>query len=461
MLIRIPVAKFFHVILFALLFFPSCTDSDEGAIDGDGADGDVLDGDVTDTDHDGDPVADGDGNENEEEEPEAPSDDPADWVVDTSVDYEMKVSEHRWVVPSDTLPKRVEPDTANNNLDIQFHGERLFFAWRSAPTHFASEDVRMIIVSSPDEGQSWDFEYEIHMGADMREPRLLSFGGELTLYYFEAGVELINFAPVRLWRTKRLGPGEWSEPEIAVDQPEVPWDMKVRNGRAYLTSYMGNHYDVTADSAVEIYFKVSDDGLNFEKIDEKDYVFKGGSSEAAFEFDEDGNLWAVLRNEDGDETGFGSLLCTAASENLSDWQCPDKSDPERYDSPEMFRHGEDIYLVARRDVDGPYDQGLDELDFEEQKSKYLFDYSLRPKRSAIYKIDREEKKVVHLQDIPGCGDTAFPSIRRTGPHSFLLANYTSPLDDCDINWMHGQSSSRGTQIYFIEIEFKVKPAGGK
>ena len=53
----------------------------------------------------------------------------------------------------------------------------------------------------------------------------------------------------------------------------------------------------------------------------------------------------------------------------------------------------------------------------------------------------------------GVGDTAFPAVWRTGPHSFVMANYTSPLDEPDVSWLEGQSSRRGTQIYLMDIEF--------
>ena len=249
--------------------------------------------------------------------------------------------------------------------------------------------------------------------------------------------------------------GSWAEPEISVDQPEVPWDLKVRNGKAYMTSYMGNHYE-SGESAIEVYFKESEDGVNFTKVGGKDYVYKGGVSEVAFEFDAEGNLWAVTRNEDGDSTGFGSHVCFAPKDALSEWECSEHSDPERYDSPDMFRHGDEIFLAARRDIGGPYDEGRDDLSFAEQKSKYLMDYSFRPKGSALYRINREQRRVEKVLDLPGCGDTAFMSVRRLDTHSFLLANYTSPLDMTDSSWLDGQTDRRGTQIYFLTITFKAK-----
>lgn len=129
-----------------------------------------------------------------------------------------------------------------------------------------------------------------------------------------------------------------------------------------------------------------------------------------------------------------------------------RSDPERYDSPEMFRHGDELYLVARRDIGGPYDQGL-ELPVETARLRYQAAYWARPKRTAIYRIDQESQRVVHLMDLPSAGDTAFPAIRRTGPHTFLLANYSSPFDRPDIAWSEGQGSERGTQLYLFTLSF--------
>ena len=225
----------------------------------------------------------------------------------------------------------------------------------------------------------------------------------------------------------------------------MPWDLKFRNGKAWLSSYAGNHYS-TEESAIEVYFRSSDDGDHWELVDGRPFVYKGGVSETAFEFDADGSLWIITRNEDGDDSGWGSHLCWAPADELSDWQCPAQTDPLRYDSPEMFRHGDDIYIVGRRDVGGVFGAG--------EHPGSLLEYSARPKRTALYQVDKEAREVVHLFDLPGAGDTSFPSVRRTGPHTFLLANYTSPLDDPDINWISAQISDRGTQIYLLTLTFE-------
>jgi hypothetical protein len=51
-------------------------------------------------------------------------------------------------------------------------------------------------------------------------------------------------------------------------------------------------------------------------------------------------------------------------------------------------------------------------------------------------------------------------VRRTGAHSFLLANYSSPLgDEEDPTWIEGQTDARGTQIHLFEIDFEAPPSG--
>jgi hypothetical protein len=382
-----------------------------------------------------------------------PSDDPDHYPIDTAVEYDVELSDPRWVAPA-ALPPGVDPLASNNNVDLAFHGGRLFLAFRNAESHFASPRARMIVISTTDleGGGGWELEHVFALEADVREPRLLSHRGRLALYFFEAGTNPLAFEPKQIWRSER-GEGGWGGLAPVLIPGEVPWTMKVRGGRVYLTSYLGPHY-ASGPGELDLRFQVSDDGIAFAPVDPaRPAVYHGGVSEAAFELDEAGALWAVTRNEDGDATGFGSHLCTAPAGALAAWQCPSRASPERYDSPAIFRHGKDLYLAARRDLGGPFDQGLDALPFAERKAKYLAAYSLRPKRTALYRIDRGARAIVHLCDLPSAGDNAFPAVRRTGEHSFLVANYTSPLEMTGASWLDGQVSPRGTQIYLLALRF--------
>lgn len=391
---------------------------------------------------------------NDDEPLRAPSDDPADYDVDTSVEYEPVFSEPRWVVPSEALPETVRLFAANNNVGIALFEDRLFLGFRTSEMHFASRNTVMYVVSSTDMGESWDHELTIALGADVREPHFHESDGILFFTFFEAGTSPASFVPATLWRTRRVELGSWTGLEDWGEEGEVAWEIKERGGLLHMTSYMGNHYE-SGPSEVDVRFLASNDGASWNPVEGSDpVVYHGGCSEAAWELDVDGSLWAVMRNEDGDETGFGSLLCHAPAEHLSQWDCPDQSDPERYDSPRMIRHGDDIYLLARRDIDGPFDDGEDaDVPYYERRRDLQWEYWFRPKRTALYRIDREARQVVHLVDLPSAGDTAFPSVRRTGAHTFLIANYTSPLSDPDRNWLDGQQAPDGTQIYLIELNF--------
>jgi hypothetical protein len=273
------------------------------------------------------------------------------------------------------------------------------------------------------------------------------------LFYLECGTSPISFEPKRTWRIERSSGGEWSERAPVGEPGEVPWTIKWRGDRGYMTGYRGNHYDLGNPGEMDVFFRTTTDGVRWRPVNPgRPVVYHGGVSEAAFELDAGGDLWAVTRNEDGDASGFGHHICHAPSTDLAAWDC--KAGPERYDSPWMFRHGDEIYVAARRDIGGVFDQGDTTSSFGMRKKKYLLAYSFRPKRTAIYRLDRRARRLVLVTDLPSAGDTAFPSVRRLGHHSFLLANYTSPLDHPDLAWYRGQVSSAGTRIYFVRLTFR-------
>ncbi|MFH1807440.1 MAG: sialidase family protein [Pseudomonadota bacterium] len=383
----------------------------------------------------------------------APSDDPAAWDVATGVRYTPKLGAPTWLVPSRSLPDAIEVQISNNNVDIELFGDRLFMAWRTGPTHWASSRTTMHVVSSRNGGVSWDHELTVDLDTDLREPRLVQMHGELQLLFFEAGDNMFAFEPRALWRSFRRGSAQWTALEEWGEAGEVPWDVKVRGGVAYLTTYKGNHYQ-TGPSDISVRFYRSDDARSWRPVGERAEVYRGGCSEAAIEFMSDGSLWAVLRNEDGDATGFGSLLCRAPANDLGHWDCARRSDPRRYDSPELIRHGDSLYLLARRDVGGHYDQGPSKISVSERRLTNMIDYWNRPKRTALYLVDTAQRRVRWLQDLPSAGDTAFPSARRLDTHTFLVANYTSPVDDLDRSWLRGQGADDGTDIYALLLHFE-------
>ena len=378
-----------------------------------------------------------------------------DAVVDPAVGYEPVLSGPEWIVPSDRLPPSIRVQPANNNLSIAFHGGRLFLAWRSAPIHFASNAARLHVVSSPDMGKTWTPEVEVALGSDLREPFLLEVRGRLLLYFVELGARAYAFEPRALWRLHRTGPAAWSAPERWGGPGNVTWDFKVRGGRAWATSYEGKHYSVR-ESPVSVRFRTSTDGLDWSDVGPP-AVYRGGVSEVSFEFEPGGRLWAVTRNEDGDETGFGSHVATAPPGRPGEWAFPPQAAPDRYDSPRMFRHGKDVYVVARRDLGPPIGARWKELPVTLRKLLLWPTYSLRPKRTALYRLDPAARRLVPLLDLPSASDTAFPSVARVTAHTYLIANYSSPVTDADQSWLRGQL--RRTGIYFVMLRFVPRRPG--
>lgn len=167
-------------------------------------------------------------------------------------------------------------------------------------------------------------------------------------------------------------------------------------------------------------------------------------------------MWGVMRNEDGDDSGFGSRIFFASkSSYYQDWQLfpANASDPNIFESPRMFAHDGELYLIARRDLNPPFQRASRLLPFTVQKYINLAEYSERAHTTALWKLNRQTKTLEWIIDLPGCGDTAFPSILKIGPKRYLVANYSSPLKHTNWSWIHGQTSSEGTQIYLIEIVF--------
>jgi len=147
----------------------------------------------------------------------------------------------------------------------------------------------------------------------------------------------------------------------------------------------------------------------------------------------------VMRNEAGDENGFGSKICRAELDDPTDWDCID--DCRKFDSPLMFTHDDQAWLIGRRNVtdSGCFDLGLDPNDFShsERFTRYSADYWQQPKRCTIWHVDDETLAVTAIQDLPSAGDTCFPSILTIGD-AYEVWNYTSDPNQPDTPWLEGQ-----------------------
>ena len=98
-----------------------------------------------------------------------------------------------------------------------------------------------------------------------------------------------------------------------------------------------------------------------------------------------GSLFGVIRNEAGDEGGWGSKLCRASRAALGAWTCT--SDPRKFDSPNVFVHEGEVYFFARRNLanDGRYDLGVGSGLLRMLRNQLA--YITQAKRCALWRYD--------------------------------------------------------------------------
>lgn len=367
--------------------------------------------------------------------------------------HEVSILSTRRVVPGPGLPENLVVQTANNNLDVVRHGGRVFLAFRTAPHHFASSATTIQVVSSEDE-TSWRSETSISIGSDVREPRFLSLGESLFLYVSKLGTDPLAFQPSGVLVTERGSDGAWRSLVDAGLPGRVLWRARVVGGRAVATVYAGgeNIYDFNG-RALRLELLTTTDGRHWASFEPQGGpVYIGGASEADLALLPDGRVEAVARNEAGDETGWGSLLCSAPALGLP-WHC--QHDSRKYDSPFVFEHDGEAYLVARRNVteSGEYDVGwgprmvhgiVNEL-------KYIS----TGKRCSLWRFAGVKPRMAFVLDLPSRGDTCFPAVLDGQSDDVkIVYDYSSDIGGADVAWSVGQRNP--TFIYRHELRFSPR-----
>ncbi len=366
--------------------------------------------------------------------------------------HEVSVVSTRRIVPSTGLDARFEVQTANNNLDVVRHHGRVYLAWRSAPSHFAGTDTVINVASSEDE-LAWRFEASFRMQRDLREPRLLSLGDRLLLYVSRLGANPFDFQPQGVSVSERTADGNWSALEATGPRGAIAWRLKQYAGEALMVLYRGgeNLYSFNGEPmTVELWR--SPDGRRWRPYsDHGAVVLRGGGSETDFAVDRSGQLFGVVRNEAGDADGSGSKLCHASGATLGGWVC--KTDHRKYDSPLVFEHDGEIYVVGRRNLsgDGRYDVSSDRGPVGIVKNELA--YITTAKRCTLWNWIKAEDRLGFVLDLPSRGDTCFASRLDTeDPERLALYDYSSDIAGPELPWSAGQR--RPTYVYRHELAFK-------
>lgn len=365
-------------------------------------------------------------------------------VFDTEAAEGITHTPFEQLVPGPAVPPGQEVMGANNNVDAVAFDGRYYLAYRTAPTHFASPNAKLIMVSSADL-KTWAPEHVVHMpGHDLREPRFMVYQGRMFFFFFQGGKRALAFEPERIHAIVRDGAGEWSEPRAIYKPGFVAWRAKVHENQAYLSVYNGAGLYTLGERPGELRLLVSDNGFDWREVSAKPQVIAAGAEEGAFAFDAEGNLTAVVRLEVS-----GALVCTAPRDNLAEWTCTPLN--HKYDSSLLLEHGGAFYLVARRNVAGAFNRGQAWLPTPMRRAWRLGRYWFTRKRTALYQVHPEEGRVTPLFDFPSRGDTAFPAIIPLDANRYYLVNYSSPIDGPDWPWLLGQVT--GSRLYAATLRF--------
>ncbi|HZN15307.1 MAG TPA: hypothetical protein VFB78_13620 [Acidimicrobiales bacterium] len=357
------------------------------------------------------------------------------------------MSAPRPVVPG---PAEVGPATAdrsNNNLDVIEHDGRRYLAWRTAPHHFAHRDARLHVVSSADNGASWRYETTIALGRDVREPRFLEVAGELFLYFFTLGRVWYRFEPDRVHAIKRDASG-WSSPRPISEPGVVEWRPRYLHGVPTMCVYKGADTTYSGSpepTRVEVW--TTDDGWSWRPLDaDQPTSHVGGTETDLVEAPHGG--WVGVTRLEGPE-GWGTDVIHSPGGRPDDWVT--RRYPNKLDSPLVFRVGDDVFVVARRQVafGGRYDLGWRRPSPVLRTTLYHLAYWVTRKRSALWHIDVTTSELLHVADLPGQGDTCFPGLVTNAAGDVTIYNYTSPLDGPDRPWLLGQLGR--TAIYTVDL----------
>jgi hypothetical protein len=336
---------------------------------------------------------------------------------------------------------------ANNNLDVVDHDGRRYLAWRTAPHHFAHRDARLHVVASDDGGHTWSYETSVALGRDVREPRFFAVGDALFLYFFTLGTTWYRFEPDRVHAIQRFG-GRWSSPRAISEPGIVEWRPRRLDGVPTMCVYRGADTTYSANpepTTVEVW--TTDDGWEWRPLDPAAPASHVGGTETDLVEAPGGGWIGVTRLEGPD--GWGSDIISSPAGRADDWVT--KRVAHKLDSPYVFRSGDHVLLVARRQLafGGAYDLGWPRPEPPARTTLYHLIYWATRKRPSLWRIDPERLDVTFLADLPGYGDTCFPSVVREDEARFTVYNYTSPLDGIDRPWFFGQLAP--TQLIAHEL----------
>ena len=317
----------------------------------------------------------------------------------------------------------------NAFTDLLFWHGVFWLVYVSSPSHFASKKSRLVLLRSSD-AQNW---HEVQKfdggGEDIRDPKLAVIQGQMFLYALlnqkfdpEPYKTIAAHSPDGLsWSPFReVSPSGWLMGRPITSDKQV-W-------------YAPAH---RLDHGTAVLLK-STDGVDWSI---QSQIFAGGeerADETAIQFLQDGRLIAVTRLEAGSSlfgsSQAGTLLSVAASP-FTAWTQITKSRVTRLDGPTLFGFENQVYAVGRSQpkVAAPF-QGLGS--------------AISQKRTALFLVNENAEGLIHLTDLPSCGDTSYSGVAIADGKVFISYYTNDPRKDYP--WLLGMLFP--TRIQMAEID---------
>ncbi len=300
-----------------------------------------------------------------------------------------------------------------------------YVTFRSATVH-GSFDGKIVVINSED-NDKWNVSTVIEKaGLDLRDPKLTVFKNKIFLSFFARREK--DYVMQSFMVSSEDGIG-YSEPKEIQGMPLI-WGVAAHEGCLYGTGYKREE-----DNCYHSYLFKSGDGVNWEKL----LAFPSPGNETAIDFDKDGTLWALVRD---DQRGQVPALCKinapySAIEST-------RHLPIKIGGPMIKRFNGASVIIARC---------WNQDDNREQR------YNTR----ADVFILEDFKEIRHIRSLPSGGDCSYASWADTGEGKALVSYYSShehkmdaPCRDDNSNEKDLVSTEHNTaaDIYLADISCK-------
>ena len=374
------------------------------------------------------------------------------FLISSLFAHSQKIKFGEWenLTKSGKLPPQCKLMHSNNNLDLVKYKGKYYLAFRTAPTHYASKKVKMYVVSSYDLN-SWEYETEIALERDVREPKFAVYHDTLNLYFFTGGQSIFSFEPHQLLMCRTIGSHYWNQPISTNLDGFVPWRLRQRNDTLYMSAYDGrNLYNTKHTSNLRLFYTTS--ATSFQQLTVAPQIDADHAEEGEFIFDKKGDLFATVRLESS-----GALICNADHTNIGSWR--KVKTKNKYDSALLFDHNDDLYLVSRRNKDGEMNRYSDSVLTKRQQIHNMVRYWFTRKVTSVFKLNKQDLSLSLMADLPSTGDNAFPGIVKIDDNNYVLMNYSSNIKGRKKIWFTGQLGR--TYIYMSKMSFEPDALGLK